>query len=305
MKKKDSNNYWIIHRDIVGTACTFYVWELSSTGFSGPTAYILNITFSSHHAGTLKFSSDTKRFACPVHYVASSSGTMLSGEFDAETGQISNLQWRNIGAHRNIYAFEFSPSGEHLFITAVNNGYFAHITWYDLRNTTNSATNLNKFIHNLQIYDNGRIYGITLDTRTLHVIMDPEEGKNAEIRTFPNYLKANATLGLPTFAANFVIINITGEMDLCINTPTNFNVSLPGSNNAYTIWNFGDGSVGEKDTNVSSGTQNRSHIYTKPGKYNITVKVYDSGDIELAEDSFDVNVSSCIMPVNPNIHIFH
>ncbi|MDR2956540.1 MAG: PKD domain-containing protein [Prevotella sp.] len=299
VKKKGSDNYWIMHRDIVGNICTFYLWELTPSGFTGPTTYTLTLNISSNHLGYLKFTSDATRFACPVW----TQGSMLSGEFDAETGQVSNLQCRNVGFHAQVYSFEFSLSGDHLYMTTAPNNSLAHISWENLRNSTLSATNLNKGTGNVQMHPDGRIYGTGKSVTHLIVIMDPESGANADIRTFSNYLPTGASWGLPTFAASYM--RVEGETGFCVNTSQDFSVSLNNSSIAYTIWNFGDGSPEIKDDDVSTGKQTHSYTYTRSGKYIISVKSFDSDDNLLQQESIEAEVLPCLIPVNPNIHVWN
>ena len=299
VKKIGSNNYWIIHQYISGTTCTFYVWELTSTGFNAPVTYQIACPSSAYsYIGALKFSSDATRFACPVW----TQDRMLSGEFDPLTGVISNLKQRTVGFSSNIYSFEFSMSGDHLFMTTYSTpSYSAHISWDDLRNTTKNATNLNLPISNVQMHPDKRIYGISNQSRNLYVIMDPEEGKDAEIRVFTDYLSATARYGLPTFAATYM--NIEGDISFCVNTSKDFTVTVSMPDILYTKWNFGDGPLEITDPDISSGKQVRSHIYTKPGKYVITVKSFNASNILLKEENIEVKVNRCIMPVNHNISV--
>lgn len=310
MKKKGSDNYWIINRSFTGTTgtggsvgsatCVFSVWELTPAGFSAPVTYTVAtsvVTTNRAHDGYLKFSADGKKFAAPTHMDEG----ILSGNFDPATGQISGLQYRKIGLTYG-YTVEFSLSGNHLFITDGAAALY-HISWDALRNTTEPLTNLNKSAVNIQMHPDGRIYGISANFKLLHVIMDPENGANAEIRTFTDYLVNIARNGLPTFAANFMM---AAEKDFCINTSQDFSASFNSymASAAYTVWNFGDGTAEITDTDISTGSQTHSHTYAKPGTYSIIVKVFDASDNLLRLEDIEAVVRPCVMPVNPNIHSY-
>jgi PKD repeat protein len=88
-----------------------------------------------------------------------------------------------------------------------------------------------------------------------------------------------------------------------MNRVQNFTVFLPDAT-SYTKWDFGDGKGEIKNTDVSSNEQTQSYAYTKSGTYIITVRSYDASDILLKEERFEKRVLPCLIPVNPNIHIW-
>lgn len=311
VKKTGSDNYWIIHRNIVaGNAGTIYVWELSASGFSSPVTYTATLPYTAEtYLGYIKFSSDGTKFVSPIWNLAIASLFVISGEFNPATGQISGITFRSVFNYSQAYSVEFSLSGDHLYLTRSNSALY-HITWNDLRNTGATATDLNLPISNIQMNSDGRIYGINGHSRNLYVIMNPEEGANADIRTFTDYLFATGKYGLPSFAASYLNIKMEGEQSFCAHSAQTFTLQITGATGTSTLshteWNFGDGSAVVPDNNVTNGTtQSQTHTYTKPGNYTITVNSYLASDGSLAgTETFNVTVNPCVLPVNPNIHMY-
>lgn len=323
IKKKGSDNYWIIHRHLAAPAytnaiMTMTVWELTPAGFSAPVTYDLDTGDWGQRSslGYLKFSSDGRRFIS-LGTDNSSITYVFSGEFDPETGLVSDLKATYM--YKCLpYGIEFSLSGEELFISYLPSAaiatkrYLGHFTWDKLRSLGTVSDELvptpfasNHYVVCIQMHSDGRIYGIEANTRNVYVIMDPEEGAEAEIRVFKNYLLKDhvANYGLPTFAATFMAME--GDLLFCTNTSGEFTMAISSyigaMEVAYTQWDFGDGSAPIRVT--GSGTQKQSHVYTHPGKYTVTVSAFSAADNLLQSKTLDLKVHPCILPVNPNVHL--
>ncbi|MDR2955728.1 MAG: PKD domain-containing protein [Prevotella sp.] len=212
---------------------------------------------------------------------------------------MSNIKY-GVG-YKNLYGVEFSISGEYVYITQYD-GAFYRTTFDDFMSGNTSLTNLNINLSNVKLGPDGKMYGIRESQNVLYVIMDPEDGAT-DIRTFSTYLTHVGRLGLPVFTASWFYID--GQSGFCVNTSQEFSVAILESTISSTIWNFGDGTPEERDTNVTVGTQLHSHTYTKPGKYTITVRTLDDSDGLLKQESFEVEVLPCIIPVNPNTHVWN
>ncbi|MBB4037058.1 hypothetical protein GGR21_002972 [Dysgonomonas hofstadii] len=124
-----------------------------------------------------------------------------------------------------------------------------------------------------------------------------------------NNSSAQSDIILPSFAASAFDISIEGESEFCMNTPQAYTVTITqsgtGDKAAYTMWDFGDGSSLEKDTNISSGTHTRTHTYTKSGTFVIRVRSYNTNDVQISEKDHKVLINPCVLPVNPNVHFYN
>lgn len=100
---------------------------------------------------------------------------------------------------------------------------------------------------------------------------------------------------------------ITGKQTFCANTTQTYTLVLgTGSNQPdHTIWSFGD-STEIRDDNTASGSQTRSYTYTKPGVYTIIARSFRADNTEIVEQrqTLKISVLSCVIPVNPNIHMY-
>jgi len=106
--------------------------------------------------------------------------------------------------------------------------------------------------------------------------------------------------GLPSFSPSWFAIDIDGETDVCVGTPSDYSLTIMGSNEQlstlhHTVWDFGDGTVMPNNTNVSLGSvQEYTHTYTTPGTYTITVTAYNSSNGVLPDlgQTFEVTVNA-------------
>jgi len=315
VRKPNTDNYWLVHRryDKTTQQLIVYVWELTSAGFSSAPIHEYTLPISglitdgsSSYIGYLKFSSDATRFVSVIR----SSKTVVYGDFDPLTGTISDLSCRNVITTTRPYGVEFSRSGDHIYI-ADEYGTLFHISWDDLCNTSNIAVDLNCALGNIQMGPDSRIYGVKSSKKTLFVIMDPEAGAGADIRIFDDFFPNTTGLGLPTFAATWFALNLDGSGVFCMNDEQEFTLTIKKSGNAnelsYTVWDFGDqgvGSVIEDSSFTPDNKQTHKYTYARPGKYTISVKSYDENGNYLKEQTMTVTVSACVLPVNPNIHLY-
>ncbi|MDR2956228.1 MAG: PKD domain-containing protein [Prevotella sp.] len=302
VRHKNNKDYWLIHQQ----GKNFYVWLLTKTEVSSPQIYNFPIitpcgTSGESIASKLTFSPDNTKFAC-CYYLCNA---VCTGGFDRETGVISDVKYRT--GLSWAYGAEFSASGEYIYIGSLD--YNTYKGKYETLRDGGAMTPMGIRADNFQIGPDKRIYGVERSTRNLFVIMDPDDG-GTDTKTFSNYLLANAGIGLPTFMASWLSMVVEGENSFCINTEQSFTLTISGDGGqdqlSYTIWDFGDYEPDciITDTNISTNTQTHNYTYKKPGTYTISVKSFDENDNLLQEQSIEVIVSRCIIPVNPNIHIY-
>jgi hypothetical protein len=157
----------------------------------------------------------------------------------------------------------------------------------------------------LQLGPEGRVYLATFGRSYLFVIDNPEDFDHPGIYQLPSDFLAGTALsqlGLPSFVASWFAIDIEGSESFCVNTPQDFTatISIFGTV-AYTEWDFGDGSVPVRDTNVILGSQTHSYTYARSGSYTITIRLYQAGGNEVGSQTHAVKVMPCMLPVNPHV----
>lgn len=322
---KNGTDYWIIAPGR-GTPTYLNAWQITSDGIQNTlpiTTSIGTTVQSSNTSGYIKFTPNGEHFVWGTWH----SGQTFFGDFDNETGKFSNI--KNL-SHRG-YGVEFSPSSKYLYIShddGSKSGIYVY-NFEELLASSNPANVTNKFYafdknvnpdrpnKALQLGSDGRIYiALSADngggdkSQNMAIIDNPEDYPDLKIYKLEGFVSPGYVwMGLPSFAANWFDISIGGEEETCMGTPQDYSVEITQSGGArlvdYILWDFGDGSLIEKDSNASSGTHTRSHIYTQTGIYTITVSSYQTGDVLIAEKKFQVKVRPCILPVNPNIHLFH
>ena len=294
---KARDKYWIINR----TAKVFYVWSITSSGISTAptttyTANNITVCASAPYAGVMKFSPDLTRFVAATY----NCNSIISGEFDNDTGIISNVQ--ELSMPYRTYGIEFSPSGEWIFIGSdTSTGY--SIKWNDLRKGTNASISLGKNCVNFQLALDKRIYAIERGTRNLHVLMNPDNG-GTDIRSFNNYLTSNAIYGLPTFATSFFSAEGKEKSFVCTGNDFRYTVEVSMSGPVSDqptklVWNFGDGSATVTQTIVTNQTTYKQiHNYAATGKYTITITPYKANGTALSAVTLPANVVDCVFKTN-------
>ena len=292
----NGKDFWLVHN----TGRFFYVWAITAEAGFSATPQIYDIGFTpvidaSAALGTLKFSSDNTRFARPTY----TGKQMITGFFDTSTGVVSGVKATNLASiSTKPYALEFSPSGEYIFYNTSESGPLYRVSFNDARNGL-FGINTTLPISNVQLSPDGRIYGIRINTRTLYVIMNPDEG-GTDIRTMDNFLVANATYGLPTFAASFFNAKpVSPKAFTCagyaakLSIETTFaGIDVP----TYFTWDFGDGSsLVTQAFTAGTTTYTQKHTYDAAGTYRITVTPYKTGSTMLADKvvTFRANIVNC------------
>ncbi|MDH6304830.1 hypothetical protein M2459_001566 [Parabacteroides sp. PF5-5] len=316
-------DWWIV---AAGRGKPIYLnaWQVTSSGVTNtaPVKNNLEIDSNSYGAsGYLKFTPDGK------HFVLLLNGTcdyFIYGDFNNLTGEFSNI---GKTALKSAYGLEFSPNLKYVYITANNTGTGStttNIYVYDFEallqgNTTEPIKTISAYrVYALQLDSFGRIWGACVESNPycMYLIDNPNEPTNLKVYgiSYKSFMSSSSEvkLGLPSFSASwFAVSNIkTDNEAFCVNTEQSYSIIVNKGSGlgelGKTIWDFGDGSMVITDTNVN-GTQTHFHTYTKPGRYTITVKSFLKSDgLEVTDqrETLEVTVSPCVMPVNPNIHLY-
>lgn len=291
-------DYWILHR----TGPHFFTWLVTSDGISN-TPIVTNIGGLSLSTGMsegyMKVSPDGSKV---VHCnLDAPNGEFMIADFDNKEGTVKNIIFRYMKYTSNygFYGLEFSPQGKNLFLTELNGG--VHVVAMD-DVATKTPTLLTMDLAALQTGYDGRIYGIKKATYNFGVIPNPDDPiDQLEVHVFNNYLNGRGEWGLPSFAANWFAIK--GDDAVCMDKEAEFSTSISGGNVAYIKWNFGDNTqIIKQNTSTGVSTYSQKHKFSTPGKYIVKICFYNIQDELQRELTTDISISSCMLPVNPNIH---
>lgn len=292
---KNKTDYWLVHR----TNSTFYVWLVNSSGFaSSPTTYAIpgvSCSGSNSFYSSTFFSPDNKHLVSTTFYCHN----VVSADFDTATGAISDI--RTTGGVNFCYDGAFSPSGKYIYFGGANNPYSSRIKYEDLRNG-NPSQSLGHHLSNFRLGPDNRLYAITLNTRHLTIIHDPDNDSNPDIRIFWNYMLAPSGDGLPTFAGSFFSADATNKKFSCtsFNSKYTVKVDIIGSNVPKILkWDFGDGSpVITESIIVSLSDYTQSHAYSNNGNYTIKVTPYKTDGTALTPITMQANIVNCTLKTN-------
>ncbi|MDH6305079.1 hypothetical protein M2459_001816 [Parabacteroides sp. PF5-5] len=311
VKHANGEDYWVVAagRDISPTYLN--AWLVSASGVSSTpvtTAMPFTNTFKTIGA-YITFSPDGKYFA----WATAAYQHLVFGEFDTATGVFSNVKKVEYdGSNISIYPYgvSFSPSGKYLYV-----GNVKSLKVYDFANlladisTEPLIYNISN-VYALQLGPDWRIYAATAGSGFV-VVDNPEEYGNLKLYR-ANVLKGGTSSkwGLPSFSPSWwsVSISVDKTLPICSEEALTFttilNISGIESQITKIVWDFGDGTVKE-DTNISSSQYSYTHKYTKPGTYALTVIPY-AGNNPITDriKVLQVPINPCVMPVNPNIHLY-
>ena len=318
----NKKHFWIIAPGR-GTTSYLNVWLVTENGVesSSPvSSYTIPDaigTGSITSIGYIKFTADGKRFAWGTN---SGSQSLYVGEFDNSTGIFSNVKRiPSTLAGTGPYGLEFTASNKYLYLISRPGSGNSQLYIFDVQEIL-SASNpgtVSRIVYNAQsasqsgnaqLGPDGRMYITQAYQKHIYVVENPEEVSALKIYRLP--LDGTSYCGFPSFVSSWFSVEIRGENIFCKDMEQEFTLNIAASNIlnslAYTIWDFGDGTSTIKDDNITSGLQTNRHTYDEAGKYTITIKVYDDSDTEITgqRQTFDVMVSRCVMPVNPNIHAY-
>ncbi|MDH6306867.1 hypothetical protein M2463_003655 [Parabacteroides sp. PH5-13] len=325
------DGYWIVAltRGIDGSNDRLYAWLLTKDGLSDtPVVSILpGKDTLLKETGYLKFSPNGKYF---VLCGGDKNKLLYAGKFNTSTGLCSDVKElvSALGLSNSIngfYGVEFSKNSELVYIAHPGSWKSNfHILCFNIKDMLASSKpqtvpykkfNTLKFSPaSVQMGPDGRIYisGIDMnqgkyEKHRLFVLDNPNDYENFNIFELPTDFiptyKTPTNIGLPSFIPNWFLF-LTGPSHFCVNTSQTFTLNVTDNENilSYTKWDFGDGSTVETGSN--SLPQSKPHVYSSPGTYTITVKLFDSNDVEIDTQTLEVSVSPCSMPVNPNIHLY-
>lgn len=297
----NGKDYWLIHR----TEQTFYVWAITSAGISStPHQTIASSAIglaAASYVGEIIVSPDYKKLVTGTW----AGYQVISSDFDPATGLISGIKVMPFPVFS--YGGSFSANSKYIYVTSgYNNAAKAYVnTWTGLRAGT-AFTLLSNGITNLRRGMDNRLYGTSAlasaqPTKNMYVVLNPDDG-GTNVKYFPNYLKNNAYLGLPTFAAGFIRIVPKEQPFACAshNRTYSVEVDLSGGNApARLVWNFGDGSPAVTQLVSSSQSKySQVHAYNNAGQYSISITPYKGDGTAIEAITMQANIVNCTLKSN-------
>jgi gliding motility-associated-like protein len=255
-----------------------YAYLLTETGISSvpvrsKTGYNIPYDYAGLYTiGYMKLSPNGSKIAYANTYL----GTFCVGDFDKNTGVVSNV-WSI--SMNDVYGVEFSPNSNFLYVSSYSDKL---IMQYDCRETTktgfiNSGFQIAKFSYGysaLQLGPDQKIYVAAIGSRFLDVIHLPDSFRNkCKFEYYGISLSSKSAIyGLPNFVSSIFRPEIKG-INFCHGSTTKFSLS-----HAFNIdsvhWSFDDPNTGKLNYSRSKAP---SHVFSKPGTYNISTIVYKLG----------------------------
>ncbi len=261
VKHCNNHDVWIVTHgfNMNGTSSNeFYSYLITDSGVMPPVISALGLTQSA--TGYLQGSEATLKISPKGNRIASACfdfGTIEYGEFDNNTGIISNLKNISTPLMRYPYGIEFSPDGNKLFAIAANSFILPNRLYqYDLssqidsiiRNSIATVATFNAaaFPGALQLAPDGKIYGTLQDYQSanllpsLYSIDNPNGyGSSCQFNLQGIKLKSYSLYGLPGIIANSMDSGqpkITGPHQVCAGTQ-NVEYSIGCSDSTSWIYN--------------------------------------------------------------------
>ncbi len=289
---KHGNNidWWIVTH--LHNSNTFNCFLLNSSGISStPILSSVGNVLTNHPLSTigyLKASLDGSKIAIANTH----EGNVEVFDFDKNTGKLSNpLNLNHLP--KGVYGIEFSPNSKLLY--ASENGNYIELFQYNLLAGSDSAVVNSKIkVGNtrghgaLQIAPDGRIYQARGGSAYLGVIKYPNKrGLSCNFVSDGFWLNGKKSiLGLPNFPnATFDFKKDITAVNLCFEDSTLFGF-LSNYLVDSVLWIFDDPLTGVY--NISNETQ-PSHMFSKPGVYNVRLITYSESIIDTTFKLITIN----------------
>jgi len=341
VRHNNKKDIWVIAGGR-GTSTYLNVWKIDEDGVQIVRHSVTSINIDTSTSislpnGYITFSENGEYFTFNIY----SNQFFIFGKFDNTIGQIATINARSRQANSiygNGYGTAFSKSGKFLYLTNVpgniNNNIGSSLHVYDFLELLAAANpetvNPVKTINVPQSSSNGandhfgaivmgpdeRLYASYFYSNSLYVITNPESPASMNIYKLSGLLGSGSLRwGLPTFMAPWFRVEIIPPVGgiACEKIANDYTLKIYGgegfSDVKSIVIDWGDGSFSSRMVPPTTGSFVYSHAYDKVGSYTITVTPYLDIEETLADHAqiktSVVKISRCIIPVNPNIHIFH
>ncbi len=253
---------------------------------------VISAVGSSHHgvttngAGYLKASKDGRKLAVAI----SGTDKFELFDFDPNSGKVYNPITSNPG-FSGAYGVEFSPDGTKLYASANQGIYQFDLLAPDIFQSgiqIVSPPAANSF-GALQLGPDNKIYCAKIGASTLGQINNPDAaGTSCDFADNAISLGGSIVMmGLPNIPAFLVPVHKFRFENLCYGGSTTF--TIPGYSANYNIsWNFNDPNSGSQNY---SNRPDPSHIFSKPGVYNVTLTltdIYNSSNVTILTEQVTI-----------------
>lgn len=282
VQKYGTNEFHAFLMDAFGVAPA----EVSHAGATITTGQIDNAK------GYIKVSPNGEKFA-----VAHVGLHMIQiGNFNTQTGMVSNVFQDYDFGTKEPYGIEFSPDGRYLYVStwksdANGGGLFQ----YDLLAGSNQQILESRVLISedvdgaLQIGPNNRIYAANNNDTRIGVIRKPNETGTA-CNYMPNSVHLagrTCRMGLPPFVQSFFNQEASFSYDApCFTIPTQFYETCAFEPDSI-LWNFGDPASG--DENISR-LMNPTHLFTSDDFFTVKMTAYSGLDSVTVTRIINVNL---------------
>lgn len=318
IRHANGTDFWIVAPGRNGNSFTYFnAWKVTKDSVSTVAVTTLTNLPSSINVpayGYFKISPDGKHFA----YGENDDYRILFGDFDNETGVVSNAKLKNLKSNGNVqcYGVEFSPSGKILYVggkvSGSTNGSIAVIKFDELLEAPNPATfpyktlQINGFSGALQTGPDKRIYGSNSGRKDATVIDNIEDYDNLEVYMLPsNFISGTFQLGLPSFSSSWFSAKTSDVKPfICTGKESEYKIEvnlsgLPGDLPTKLEWDFGDGSpIVTQDIIAGETTYKQLHTYIIDGAYTVTIIPYRSDETPLTPIEIPANAINCVFKTN-------
>lgn len=293
---ENSKDVWLITH--VAQTNNYYSYLISASGISdSPTVSAAGKSITSSFNGQLKASPDGKKIACSYDEWSETSEDVDLFDFDASTGQLSNVMSFSLPvSYRGADGLEFSSDATKMFVIQSGSSGESGLFQYDITSGSFNEINASRVRVSTELYNsytlmqlapNGKIYickgGGGGGTEHLGVVENPNEYGNACI-VHENGLFLNGGSSFvgetPYFIQNYFFKTSFNYDNTCQASPVSFNIT-----NEYKLdsvrWYFGEGS--------SSAQINPVFTYNSAGKYTVRLLAYYPGSCDTITKQITIN----------------
>lgn len=328
VKHANRKDYWLVNR----SRDKFFTWLVTKDGITVDPVMIcdigvdlgevINNNRTQNAPGYIKIASNGKYVA----HVGHASRYLTFGEFNNNTGEVSNLKILQLPKNyfhevspnnyfAYLYSVEFSQTCNYLYLAGLDGLAYVvptnNITLPAVIPVGAGSVTEGERIGTMQMGPDGKIYAVSNNSSNLYVIEDPDEG-GSKLAIHPNFFSIPmSSRGLPNFPTSFFELdNISGSTAVCINNEQTYSVSITqtdGINKIASItWDFGDGTTVSKNISDTEIIHTQKHVYKKRGTYEISITPYNASGVPFLSKVVtleNVRVGACVIPINPNLRV--
>lgn len=305
----NGTDYWVV---APGKGSTVYLnaWLVNSSGPQTSSPVVTSMPgFSmppANASGYIKFTADGKHFAW-----ADDDQYVVFGDFNAATGQFSNLKFINYATNASDepYGIEFSPSMQYLYVGGREKLFVYELDVILNWPGTNASAaprqvfNFGVEVNGLQLALDGRIYVTAFQQTFLYVITNPNTPADLKIYQLPNDFLSpgSSAIGLPSFAASWFRYEPEVAAFSCAGHPASISIQIDDTAGltATLDWDFGDGNtvIGQPVTNGVTDYK-QLHTYANGGAYTVVITPRRANGTALETITVVADIVECSVKTN-------